>query len=126
MMEEPLHPAPHQRMPHMYIADAEEGAKAQLCQKISILLTSSLQELTEVGPSTPTNALGRILHKVRKKSVNIRECEKYKAKKSVSTQIPRNDGPKMMDGQGGSLGEAYPPLEWRQDSAVECHPEGGI
>ena len=42
MMEEPLHPAPHQGMPHVYITDAEEGAKAQLRQKIYVLLTSSV------------------------------------------------------------------------------------
>jgi hypothetical protein len=30
VMEEPLHPAPHQGVPHMNLADAKEGTKAQL------------------------------------------------------------------------------------------------
>ena len=42
MVEEPFHPTPHQGMPHVHITDTEEGAKAQLHQKLSILLMSSV------------------------------------------------------------------------------------
>ena len=40
--------APHQGVPHVYVADAEKRAEAQLCQEISVLRASGLQELTEV------------------------------------------------------------------------------
>ena len=43
VMKEPLHPAPHQGVPHVYVADAEKRAEAQLRQEVS-----GLQELTEV------------------------------------------------------------------------------
>ena len=48
VMKEPLHPAPHQGVPHVYVADAEKRAEAQLRQEISVLRASGLQELTEV------------------------------------------------------------------------------
>ena len=97
MMEEPFHPTPHQGMPHVHITDAEEGAKAQLHQKLPILLTSSVQKLTEVGPSISANALTRILHRIRKKSVSTEECEKGKAKKSVKYLTTMNQRRWMVD-----------------------------
>ena len=42
MVKEPLHPTPHQWMVHLHIWDAEEGAKTQLCQKLSILSTRNI------------------------------------------------------------------------------------
>jgi hypothetical protein len=100
MVKEPFHPTPHQWMVHVHIWDAEEGAKAQLRQKLSILPTSNIQELTEIGPPTSADALRRILHRIRKKNVSTKDCEKHKVKEIYkSTQVPHNGEPKMTGGQ---------------------------
>jgi hypothetical protein len=80
-MEEPLHPTPHQRVPYMHVADAEEGTKAQLHEKISVLWASDIQKLAKLGPPAPADTLRGILHKgrvlVRKKAkeLNKEECQ---------------------------------------------------
>ncbi len=87
-------------MVHVNVWDAEEGAKAQLRKKLSILSTSNIQELAEIGPPTSVDALKRILHRIRKKNVSTKDHEKHKAKEIYkSTQVPHNGEPKMMDGQ---------------------------
>jgi hypothetical protein len=65
----------------MHVADAEEGTKAQLHEKISVLWASDIQKLAKLGPPAPADTLRGILHKgrvlVRKKAkeLNKEECQ---------------------------------------------------
>jgi hypothetical protein len=53
-------------MVHLHIWDAEEGAKTQLCQKLSILSARNIQEPAKIGPPTSADAFERILHEIKK------------------------------------------------------------
>jgi hypothetical protein len=72
VMEEPLHPTPHQGVPHLHIGDAEKGAKAQLYQEVAILPTRDRQKPAKIRPPTLADTLRRILQNQKEEC----QCEK--------------------------------------------------